>query len=143
MPVGPPAVAPVPAPSRGPPKLPTPRPTADIFQTTGWWIARSIRRGVAAMIAATVNTDVVELSFKGRRRELYLNADHLEYRTGEYLIVQADRGEDIGVVVLSSHPMTLTPVTRGPASSPPPTPAPQDADMGDAGVLVAESSSDD
>ncbi|TPW13310.1 MAG: hypothetical protein FD129_1300, partial [bacterium] len=24
------------------------------------------------MIAATVNTDVVELSFKGRRRELYL-----------------------------------------------------------------------
>ncbi|HEX7878710.1 MAG TPA: regulatory iron-sulfur-containing complex subunit RicT, partial [Candidatus Eisenbacteria bacterium] len=73
------------------------------------------------MIAATVNTDVVELSFKGRRRELYLNADHLEYRTGEYLIVQADRGEDIGVVVLSSHPMTLAPVARGAASGPPAT----------------------
>jgi cell fate regulator YaaT (PSP1 superfamily) len=58
------------------------------------------------MIAATVNTPVVELSFKGRRRELYLNPDRLEYRTGEHLIVQADRGEDIGVVVLSSHPLT-------------------------------------
>jgi|GEM_PF-485404 len=83
------------------------------------------------MIAATVNTDVVELSFKGRRRELYLNADHLEYRTGEYLIVQADRGEDIGVVVLSSHPMTkgagmslLAPPPGVPASLTPAVDAP-------------------
>ena len=70
------------------------------------------------MIAATVNTDVVELSFKGRRRELYLNADHLEYRTGEYLIVQAERGEDIGVVVLSSHPMTKGVDVPPPGSAP-------------------------
>jgi len=86
------------------------------------------------MIAATVNTDVVELSFKGRRRELYLNADHLEYRTGEYLIVQADRGEDIGVVVLSTHPMTTgaglpSPgTTSGTPSGPksPPEPPPRE-----------------
>jgi cell fate regulator YaaT (PSP1 superfamily) len=54
------------------------------------------------VIAATVSSPVVELSFKGRRREGYENTDLLEYRTGEYLIVQADRGEDMGVVVLSS-----------------------------------------
>ncbi len=76
------------------------------------------------MIAATVNTDVVELSFKGRRRELYLNADHLEYRTGEYLIVQADRGEDIGVVVLSSHPMTKGVGMALPGSAPGAPPVP-------------------
>src|SRR5512140_1223823 len=55
------------------------------------------------VIAATVNSPVVELSFKGRRRESYENTDLLEYRTGEYLVVQADRGEDMGVVVLSSE----------------------------------------
>lgn len=53
------------------------------------------------MIAATVHQPVVQLSFKGRRRELYDNPELLEYRTGELLIVQADRGEDMGVVVLS------------------------------------------
>jgi cell fate regulator YaaT (PSP1 superfamily) len=93
------------------------------------------------MIAATVNTDVVELSFKGRRRELYLNADHLEYRTGEYLIVQADRGEDIGVVVLSSHPMTLVPVGKGALSGPSATPAPTGIEPGEGALPGSESGS--
>lgn len=54
------------------------------------------------MRAATVNSDLVELSFKGRRRERFENPDRMEYRTGEHLIVQAERGEDMGVVVLST-----------------------------------------
>lgn len=52
------------------------------------------------MISATVNSEIVEISFKGRRREHYQNPDGLEFRTGEYLIVQAERGEDMGIVVL-------------------------------------------
>jgi len=56
------------------------------------------------VIAATVHSSLVELSFKGRRRDIYENPDYLEYRTGEHLIVQAERGEDMGVVVLSNTP---------------------------------------
>ncbi len=67
------------------------------------------------MIAATVHSQFVELSFKGRRRETYENPDFLEYRTGEYLIVQAERGEDMGVVVLSGNtPQKKTDRKSGP-----------------------------
>jgi cell fate regulator YaaT (PSP1 superfamily) len=65
------------------------------------------------VIAATVNSPVVELSFKGRRRESYENTDLLEYRTGEFLIVQADRGEDMGVVVLSTSAPARPPEKNG------------------------------
>lgn len=64
------------------------------------------------MLAATVSTELVEISFKGRRRERYENPDRMEFRAGEYLIVQADRGEDMGVVVLPTAPIGKKPEER-------------------------------
>ncbi|MGE5174924.1 MAG: stage 0 sporulation family protein [Hyphomicrobiales bacterium] len=42
--------------------------------------------------------DVVEVVFKGRRREYYTNPRELPFREGDYVIVQAERGEDLGRV---------------------------------------------
>lgn len=64
------------------------------------------------MLAATVSTELIEISFKGRRRERYENPDRMEFRAGEYLIVQADRGEDMGVVVLPTAPIGKKPEER-------------------------------
>jgi cell fate regulator YaaT (PSP1 superfamily) len=40
--------------------------------------------------------EVVEVVFKGRRREYYGNPRELPVREGDYVIVQAERGEDLG-----------------------------------------------
>lgn len=62
---------------------------------------------------------VLEIVFKGRRREHYANAHHLPLREGDYVIVQAERGEDLGRVHHSSEwvsnaiaPEGLKPVLR-------------------------------
>ncbi|HEX7077142.1 MAG TPA: stage 0 sporulation family protein [Candidatus Eisenbacteria bacterium] len=61
----------------------------------------------AAPVAAAVVTvsapaaggpDVVEIVFKGRRRDYYTNPKELPLKEGEYVIVQAERGEDLGRV---------------------------------------------
>ena len=46
---------------------------------------------------------VVEIIFKGRRREYFANTKDLPLREGDYVIVQAERGEDLGRVHHSSE----------------------------------------
>ncbi|HDL19023.1 MAG TPA: hypothetical protein ENH29_08210 [Bacteroidetes bacterium] len=41
---------------------------------------------------------VVEIGFKGFRREYYTNPQQFPFRSGDYVIVEADRGEDLGMV---------------------------------------------
>ncbi|HER43525.1 MAG TPA: hypothetical protein ENO08_03605 [Candidatus Eisenbacteria bacterium] len=43
--------------------------------------------------------ELVEVQFKGQRKELYLNSRALYLHTGNYCVVQADRGEDMGLIV--------------------------------------------
>ncbi len=43
--------------------------------------------------------ELVEVQFKGQRKELYINSRELYLHTGNYCVVQADRGEDMGLVV--------------------------------------------
>jgi len=45
-----------------------------------------------------MTTDIVEIKFKGQRREAFKNPDHLCFKVGDFAIVQADKGIDIGVV---------------------------------------------
>ncbi len=42
--------------------------------------------------------EVLEVAFKARRREYYANPKEIPIRTGDWIIVQADRGEDLGRV---------------------------------------------
>lgn len=39
-----------------------------------------------------------KVSFKGNRRETYLNTDDLNLHSGDYVIVEAELGEDIGLI---------------------------------------------
>lgn len=43
--------------------------------------------------------DLVELRFKGRRQNVYINKAGLPLSIGDYCIVRADRGEDMGKVI--------------------------------------------
>jgi cell fate regulator YaaT (PSP1 superfamily) len=43
--------------------------------------------------------EIVEVQFKAQRKEFYKNARDLYLRTGNYCVVQADRGEDMGLIV--------------------------------------------
>ncbi len=43
--------------------------------------------------------ELVEIQFKGQRKELYVNSRELYLHTGNYCVVQADRGEDMGLIV--------------------------------------------
>ena len=54
--------------------------------------------------------DVVELKFKGERRELFENPDALQFKVGDYAIVEADKGVDIGRV---NHISALMQVKAG------------------------------
>ncbi len=40
--------------------------------------------------------DAVELKFKGQKREVFANPQHLHFEVGDYIIVQADNGIDMG-----------------------------------------------
>jgi cell fate regulator YaaT (PSP1 superfamily) len=44
--------------------------------------------------------DAVEITFKGERRDIFYNPSDLALNIGDYAIVQAERGEDIGKVLL-------------------------------------------
>ncbi|HEX3112178.1 MAG TPA: stage 0 sporulation family protein [Candidatus Eisenbacteria bacterium] len=48
--------------------------------------------------AEAIPADVIELVFKGRRRAYYANPREIPLREGDYVIVQAERGEDLGRV---------------------------------------------
>ena len=54
--------------------------------------------------------DVVELKFKGERRELFENPEGLQFKVGDHAIVEADKGIDIGRV---NHISALLQVKTG------------------------------
>jgi cell fate regulator YaaT (PSP1 superfamily) len=56
-----------------------------------------------APVALPVRVPVVEMVFKGRRREYFANPKEIPIREGDYVIVQAERGEDLGRVHHSSE----------------------------------------
>ena len=43
--------------------------------------------------------EIVEVQFKAQRKEFFKNVRELYLRTGNYCVVQADRGEDMGVII--------------------------------------------
>jgi cell fate regulator YaaT (PSP1 superfamily) len=43
--------------------------------------------------------EIVEVQFKAQRKEFYKNARELYLKTGNYCVVQADRGEDMGLII--------------------------------------------
>jgi len=74
---------------------------------------------VAKAAPSRPSASVVEIVFKGRRRDHYANSLGLPLREGDYVIVQAERGEDLGRVHHSSEwvaraiaPEGLKPVLR-------------------------------
>jgi cell fate regulator YaaT (PSP1 superfamily) len=40
----------------------------------------------------------LKVSFKGNRRDTFLNPDNLSFKAGDYVIVETDLGEDMGIV---------------------------------------------
>jgi cell fate regulator YaaT (PSP1 superfamily) len=50
---------------------------------------------------------IFEVQFKGGRKDLYRNADTLAVQTGEQVVVEADRGVDLGTVHLSGEMVRL------------------------------------
>jgi cell fate regulator YaaT (PSP1 superfamily) len=47
--------------------------------------------------------EIVEVQFKAQRKEFFKNSKSLFLRTGNYGIVQADRGEDMGLIISITH----------------------------------------
>jgi len=47
--------------------------------------------------------ELVEVQFKAQRKELFVNTRSLYLHTGNYCVVQADRGEDMGLIVSISR----------------------------------------
>jgi len=43
-----------------------------------------------------MQNDVVELKFKGERRAVFTNPQQLQFKVGDYAVVQADNGLDMG-----------------------------------------------
>src|ERR1700704_2951047 len=47
--------------------------------------------------------DVVEVRFKGSRKEFYRNKEEIELKTGDVVAVEASPGHDVGVVSLAGE----------------------------------------
>jgi len=43
-----------------------------------------------------MHTDIIEIKFKGPRRERFVNSEHLQFKVGDFAIVQAEKGIDFG-----------------------------------------------
>jgi cell fate regulator YaaT (PSP1 superfamily) len=43
--------------------------------------------------------EIVEVQFKAQRKEFYTNSRELYLKTGNFCVVQADRGEDMGLII--------------------------------------------
>ncbi|MEJ2535599.1 MAG: regulatory iron-sulfur-containing complex subunit RicT [Calditrichia bacterium] len=52
-------------------------------------------------------SDLVEVVFKGNRTGIYSNPVGITLKTGDYVIVEAERGEDIGIVVALGRVVSL------------------------------------
>jgi len=61
-------------------------------------------------------TSVVQVEFKGERREFFLNTKNLQLAEGDYVIVQVERGRDVGRVVRTGEALDkmakVRPVTQ-------------------------------
>jgi cell fate regulator YaaT (PSP1 superfamily) len=53
------------------------------------------------------NSNLVEVVFKGERRAIYRNRSNLEINEGEYVVVEAERGQDMGAVSLAGDLVRL------------------------------------
>ncbi|MBN2366365.1 MAG: hypothetical protein EH225_10475 [Calditrichaeota bacterium] len=51
--------------------------------------------------------ELVEVAFKGNRTGIYSNPVGINLKTGDYVIVEAERGEDAGVVIALGRVVTL------------------------------------
>jgi cell fate regulator YaaT (PSP1 superfamily) len=51
--------------------------------------------------------EIIEVSFKGGRKGFYKNSGNLDIETGDYVIVEADRGTDFGMVHLQGELVRL------------------------------------
>jgi len=60
----------------------------------------------------TTMSDVVKVRFKGTRRGFYTNSKNLQISVGDHVVVEGDRGEDIGLVAQRGH---LAPRKKGSA----------------------------
>jgi len=49
-----------------------------------------------------VSEPLIKLKFKGNRREYYLNPMHFPIKPGDCLVVETDKGEDLGLVVATA-----------------------------------------
>ncbi len=56
---------------------------------------------------------VIEIQFKGRRRGFYANPQQFPFEIGDYAIVEAERGEDLGQVLQIGTEMLLTNQKKG------------------------------
>ena len=41
---------------------------------------------------------MIEIVFKGERKELYDNPQQFPFQVGDYAIVEAEKGEDLGII---------------------------------------------
>jgi cell fate regulator YaaT (PSP1 superfamily) len=51
--------------------------------------------------------ELVEVAFKGNRTGIYINNIGLNIKTGDYVVVEAERGEDAGIVIALGRVVTL------------------------------------
>ena len=57
--------------------------------------------------------DIVEVIFKGGRKGFYKNSQHLDIQTGDFVIVEADRGVDFGTVHMVGEMVRLRIRSKG------------------------------
>ena len=57
--------------------------------------------------------DIFEVAFKGGRRGFFRNQRELPIRTGDYVLVQADRGMDFGSIHMSGELVRLRVRSKG------------------------------
>ena len=59
-----------------------------------------------------MTTEIVEVQFKGERKEFFLNKNNLVFKIGDYVIVEVERGEDMGKVVQKGQLSERTMLSR-------------------------------
>ena len=59
-------------------------------------------------------SDLVEVEFKGNRTGIFTNPVKIQLKTGDYVIVEAERGEDLGIVVALGRVLSLKEVGEDP-----------------------------
>ena len=52
-------------------------------------------------------SDLVEVSFKNNRKEIYINKNQINIKRGDYVAVQCENGHDVGIVALTGKMVEL------------------------------------